>query len=761
MPPHPGEHEEAGAKAGGLRAPASAERARRCRAAWDAISLPAALWLLGTALLTFHLGLWTDDYDLAGIDPVTGEIERLTWIADSPYWRPLHLIFTMALETVSFHRPWLGHAAINLLHALCVWLVFCLSRSLGLGVRAGAACAVLFLTYPLHAQAIHWIAAFGTVAATATALGACVFAVRIVRDGLTPARLAALWALSWATPCWNEQATGAFLALPALALVCLGRRGSIMRTGVVCAIAWLGAVLYLGLYVTHAPADWRGSRAQAVGVSEVFEGAIRLGEGVLALHRWETELAHAWAMSVRTGAAFALPGMIAIALVLVAGAAWVRRFAAWRSDARLTPRSCVAITLFAIGAGLACFAPILLASGWTLELRYLHAPAAWLVIALVAPVAAACAGLERVTLRAERTRRGARTALGVAIVLAGLAGAVLQLGYAGAFRERWVRDQHEAAALVRAIPAPGEHAFFLPLRVATEGVGDAVIEGESVRGVSRFETSFMSVWAVNWASPNVVQQVYRRRDLSAGWVWTPGGQSPVLEANADRVRIPTAFRAELEPAQAGGYWLSWDRAVPFTVEGDGSVRAWARVAITGADGSRVVVACPAIGEGAAAETRPFAIASDAWWQDATLRAYAWPDGSPGVLSRRMLDAVPLDSLWMHSAYDAIPDRHEADLAIPTGTRRLALRARLADPGRSTDGVTIDADAAHPDGSLVALTATLRIEPTDAHAGGWRVVILELPPGVSMVRLRVGPGDRGDVAYDGVWVHAAALGDASR
>ncbi|TVQ62008.1 MAG: hypothetical protein EA378_05955 [Phycisphaerales bacterium] len=737
------------------------ERAGRralAASAWDVWSLPAAFWLLGTALLTFHLGLWTDDYDLAGIDPVTGRIERLTWLADSPYWRPLHLIFTMALETLSFHRPWLGHAMVNLLHGVCAWLVFALARALGLGRRGAAAAAVLFLTYPLHAQAIHWIAAFGTLASTATALGACVLAVRLVRDALRPLTLVGFVVLSWATPCWNEQATGAFLALPLLAIVFGAQRrgavrGVLIRAGVVSAAAWIGAALYLAMYVTHAPPEWRGSRAQAVGVSEVFEGVVRLAQGVAALHRWEVELAGAWAMSVRTASAFAILVVPTLALVVVGGAAWVRGYVAWSAGERAGARRASGVTVFALVAGVGCFAPILLASGWTLELRYLHAPSAFLAMAMVAPLAGVLEwASERV--RGAGAVRAGRVVVAMLVMAAGLGGSLLQLGYAGAFRERWVRDQAEVSALVRAAPSPSPDAFFLPVFVATEGVGR-----EGGRW-SRFEASFMSVWAVNWGAPNIVQQAYRRRDVSAGWVWSPGAESPVLSAEASRVRVPTSFRTELQPAdpsrKGAGYWAPMSRVVPFSIESDGSVRVWPAFAVTYADGSRVVSPCPASGAGSRLEGRAYAVPSGDWWRSATLRAAQWSDGSPATLSRRFEDGVPLDSLWLHSAYAALPDRDEATFELPPGTRRVAIRAKLADAHRSTDGVVLDVFAEGDAAGAAWILRGREVRPDDAHGGGWRVEVVDVPSGSARVRVRIGAGAAGDVTFDGVWVHTLAL-----
>ena len=709
-------------------------------------SLPIALWLLGTALLTFHLGRWTDDYDLAEIDPATGAIVRLTWLAEFPFWRPLHLIGTVILESVSFHQPWIGHLAVNLAHAGCAALVFALARMLGLGKRSSAAPGVLFLVCPLHAQAIHWIAAFGTLIATACALGACIFGARIVREGWTVLRTVAFFVLSWSVACWNEQPTGVFLALPIL-LAWDGRLARWGRVAGITAIAWLGAAAYVVIYLAQAPAMLRGSLDRDTTPGELFEGVPRLVAELWRLLDWSHELSGAWAMARATasaqGAWLGVLFIAGVALVIASAGVWAMRFARWDSGAAMPARgSRVAMVVFGLVAFVACWGPILLADEWTLELRYVYAPAAFLAIAIVAAVGGLLAWIERgLSVRAAIVGR-AVVALGVASV--GLVGAALQFGYAGAFYARWVQDQAEVGALVQAAPNPRAGAVFIPMRIETEGFAT---------GAPRFDHAFVSAWGANWSAPNIVRQAYRRSDISAGWTWTPGGASPVLGAGAWGVRIPTAFRTELPQGEGGGHVVAHERAILFSIDRDGRVRVWPALAVVGPDGTRRVFSTDAHGPGARVEARAFAVPSGEWWSTATLRVWQWGNGEPGMLNRRMDDGIPLDALWLHPAYDGFTERDAAIVELPgEGARTLILRASLAEPRRSGDGVRVRVESLDGDG---AIGAPIRLDPLKL-VDGWVVHRVPISPGVTRARVRVDPGEAGDVRYDGVWVHALVV-----
>jgi hypothetical protein len=698
------------------------------RGDWSLALLPGALLLLGCLLWVFRLGRWMDDYDLAEIDPATGAIIRLTWLADFPFWRPLHLTFTVALETLAHGHIWAAHIVVHLVHGLCGWLTYRVARAAGLPVRAACLACVLMLVYPLHAQAVHWVAALGTVAGTACALGVFWAALAILQRGYSARRLTWLTLCAVMTPCWNEQPAGAFLALPLLAAAFGARSGVVWRrVAGPTAIAWAAAAGYAALYLAQAPEGARGAADGFAGPVGVFEGALRAAAGVWAVHQWDAELAGAFEMLRRLASTGGTQLAVGLAVVVVAGGRWMRGFADAAAGVVPAQRG-VGLAIGCVAAACATWLPILVTTGWTFELRYLYPVAPFMAVGLASVVSLATGVLPRALAMAWVG--------GGCVLVIGVSGASLQAGYAEAFAQRSSMDERSALALRSAAPEPGARAFFVPMRVETELLDT---------GASRFDASLASVWAVRWAAPNVVREVYGRRDVGAGHTWTPAAGSPVRRAGAAGLVVTGAHRTTLVPIVGeDAHRVPWDRAVPFSVHADASVTVWPGVEVVSANGSRARHACPAHGPGARVAGRYFAVPSGDWWRSAV--RFERPPGTPAHSDTVFDDGVPLRSVWLHPVYAGMTDHAVAAFDV-SGGDAIVLRAALVDAARSTDGVRIRVFA---DGEPVG--GSLRLDPA-VIGSGWAVREVRVPAGAERVRVVVDAGPAGDHWFDAVWVHA--------
>src|ERR1700730_10551099 len=75
------------------------------------------------------------------------------------FYRPLFSLWMLFIDTVGGLSPWFWHLSSMLLHVVCTYLVYRLSRRLiGSEISAGLAAAV-FAVHPIHVEAVTWVSA--------------------------------------------------------------------------------------------------------------------------------------------------------------------------------------------------------------------------------------------------------------------------------------------------------------------------------------------------------------------------------------------------------------------------------------------------------------------------------------------------------------------------------------------------------------------------------------------------------------------------
>jgi hypothetical protein len=157
--------------------------------------LPAAI--VAAAVLAFYgpaLGRWFVSEDflllrfLAGHPPWSHPLAELTgpWLGISVvrFYRPVSTLL-LALEGWLFGAHPLPFNLVHVaVHACNAWLVYAFAtRMRGVGATTALAAALLFAVYPLHPNAVLFIASFATLFATAFVLGALVAYQRFRREG--------------------------------------------------------------------------------------------------------------------------------------------------------------------------------------------------------------------------------------------------------------------------------------------------------------------------------------------------------------------------------------------------------------------------------------------------------------------------------------------------------------------------------------------------------------------------------------------------
>ena len=104
---------------------------------------------------------------------------------DARLYRPLTLA-TLAWDRALFGPGPRGTHVVNvLLNAFVAWLVFLLGRTLGLGLEAAFACALLFAVHPVHVEVVSTGVGRADLLAAAFLFGGALLHLRWQRSSLT------------------------------------------------------------------------------------------------------------------------------------------------------------------------------------------------------------------------------------------------------------------------------------------------------------------------------------------------------------------------------------------------------------------------------------------------------------------------------------------------------------------------------------------------------------------------------------------------
>lgn len=520
------------------------------------------LWIVSTLCYAGDLGRWADDYSMARVDPVTGELRLpATQLPERPFFmRPVYFFVAHNLITIFYGREQVVHILMALAHGAAALLLFRVLRRAGLGARGAGAGAMVFMVAPCCHQSVFWMAAMGNDASLIAFLALALFAMRAAHSPPRPWTLLAAAALAFNIPCWNEQAAA---AMPALPLLCLAARGPQQRAGVtlrralvITAACGVGAALYVLCMVATTPPGERGSAASIIPLHEALP---RYFEIACEARSW---------MFGRRAADLLLGGLInarnavepfslgVVGALLVAGSAALVR--AWTRPSELEPMDARPATprplwLAAFGASVAALSllPVAAIRAQHIESRLCTVPVAGLAIVLAGAVDAMLASACR------RKSRLAPALVATPLALACALGAAAMAGMQMQYRQRDRTDSAMVNALVQCTPGLPGGTVLVPLVPAPWA---------AATGRHHFDTSLTGATAMPWAISSLVRQTFRRADLMAT-PFNPWAGLELRNISSDSFEVgcfmpdPTLARGA-----DGRTTIPWARSAPFVLD---------------------------------------------------------------------------------------------------------------------------------------------------------------------------------------------------
>jgi hypothetical protein len=330
----------------------------------DALDAPVPRWWLAVFVVAapvlyygaIGLGFLSDDYTLRDMAQSETLGSGTGW-----FFRPLPLLLWRGLLAIA-DTPVTLHLLNILLHGLNAYLVAVLGRATGMRREAVVAAAVLFLTFPILAEAVVWAAGIQDVLMTTMALGAVVLCARDAPGAGRMAVVCGLLILGFGS---KETA----ICIPILIALCWATRERVRRDWALYAAIGAVTASYLAIRLPMGiGSDYLGAPTRYF-----FKQMIVVAFGTLAAP-WRTPVS-----MYEQWQAFTAVGLVVLLLV--------HAFVTWRrSDARSQRDLRLALWV------LASIAPVftLFFVGPTLEgSRYLYLGAcAWslLVADLIASV---------------------------------------------------------------------------------------------------------------------------------------------------------------------------------------------------------------------------------------------------------------------------------------------------------------------------------------------------------------------------------------
>ncbi|MBX3382734.1 MAG: hypothetical protein KF864_04395 [Phycisphaeraceae bacterium] len=571
------------------------------RAPWPAALLfPIILWAFATLYYGGDLGRWNDDYFFNLRSPVTDTVQGWAVTTREPYlpetgrlhaWRPLLFIIIPNLNGYFWHHFWVVHAVGALLHGAACLLLFYLLRAMGRSLHTSAACALLFLCWAGAHEAWTWPSAFGSVTSTILLATICLAGAAFAR------RERAGWWLVFGVMlpaaalllCFNEQASGAFAALPLLVwALCprglswgaLARRG-LIPAAAVCVLPPLYVLLVRataqpGLGVSaesYVPLDAMFTRllevadnmAVSIGMRDFALPALGLGVRELLLNKtslwvWGTLLAAAWAAGAWAWSATPAFGPGA--------------------PARREARHALVFLFGIVGAAGACL-PIAVINGYPALSRVTY------VVIFMLLIAGACVfdGLSR-AIHGVRPAAGAwRTLSAAALGVALAAGAVMTIGAHARLRLTTRADERNGQELRELVPSPAPGTVFLPVSIRPDVftlreilLPDPTMPIDTVprqmeRAAPKFEAfrrAVRPVWEGLWSMRSFVKWVYGRDDVHC--LYAAIGLEPILDLNEREVRFIWPFGVPYHEPESNNAVIPVEMVIPITFDERGRVR---------------------------------------------------------------------------------------------------------------------------------------------------------------------------------------------
>lgn len=551
--------------------------------------VPVAAFLAVLVVATFFVGdtgVYNDDYFLNQRDPVTGEIGALVMNRPWHLWRPMTRRVLPPIVTTLWDHPWAMHAISAGLHAAVVGLLYGLLRKFRVPAAIAGPCALLFMVYPVHFEAVLWSSIICTLMSVVLVMGIWHtyvgwLANREPVGGVRRAAvLGALGGAAWCAAAFNEQPPGALAALP-LAVMVVGLAGGstrierLRRSAMPVVAVGVGLGVYLWGFFRHQslrpPPGVK--RAAHPPLAERLDDLVHKIPGDMAMRDFARG---AFAEGVR--AIEGHPGMAAagVAVLGIAAAAWVcgRRESVAGSD-RPRTSACVWLVVLGLAWMVASWIPVVAAHSVTSSRLY-YVPSIGCAMAL-----AGAAGLVVAGVGTGGSRRVRGIGMLVRAAVAGVVGValVVWIGVEANLQRRCALDRAEIRPIVEAVGSTIEpETFLVPVRIESRSV---------LTGSGRFDGYFQPCWYWEFAAGWRAQAALRSRGVYtfqtgpgvAESLWL----SPVDPLHAGLIRAKSARPkpenlVELLPAcGAQGRSIAWDRVVLFETPEAGVTRVFTRV----------------------------------------------------------------------------------------------------------------------------------------------------------------------------------------
>ncbi len=538
-------------------------------------------------LLVAHAGKYSDDYHIGMRDLATGAIDLSLhpWTRWTYFWRPVHLAFVFALGTAFWEHDWALRVVAACVHAGVVIMLATWLRRLGLSRRAVAATCVPFLAHPFHSEAVHWFSAVSSALGCVPLLAVFELVRRRAADPApsSPAhsarRLITIGVLAFVTACIYEMAAAALAAIPLIFFA--ARPAGIsparsLRTAIApTIIAGAACVLYAALLIATAPPGQRGSAGMTPSAGEL---PARLAWMIREWHLflWGPRGRGVWAGSIIEGWRVLTRGVgwVWLAALLAGAAAMV---VAWRAEARDVTRasapqppahlSALLVLIIGLVVFVCAWIPVALVKNNSVELRLWYVPLLGVAIAL--------AGVSHAILRPREQPSTPmlllRPVLLALVIVAGLTGAIGQVGFQSTFARVWTRDEAQAARLRELLPSPPPGLVVVPIR-------NNSVAAQS--GRFWFDHALQGGLGEPWSATPMVQRALRRRDVLAtsmsGW---PGRRSAVTAIDDRGVWTNQLADTTLQRGDAG-VLIPWDRVLPVIITRRGELLAVRTLVVT-------------------------------------------------------------------------------------------------------------------------------------------------------------------------------------
>ncbi len=529
------------------------------------------------------IGVYNDDYIYNLRDPATGAIEGLTFHRPWHVWRPLTRIAFPPVVTALWPHPWMLHALDALLHATVTAALYALLRRMGVRRGIAAPCAMAFMVYPGHFEAVLWISVTCTLISMLLVLASWgMYLWWLGRSHLAsvPVRIGALASfggLAWCAAALNEQPTGALAALP-LAAVAVGpavgssRLNRLVRTLLPVVSTTIGLAVYLRGFVRHTP-GFKGIDVVEHGApTRVLELARAVpGEAILV-----NFVRGAWRQGVEAITGHPVSALVVVGVFAAAALPWCWRGS--RSDEAAT-------ALRPVRSGALVIAGLVWAAAVWLPVAFAHShPFPRLFYPFALGIAIAGAGFATWVSECKPIRSaGLLRLLRVAFAAAVCAAVVVWIGVQDGYQRRYRADVAESMALRDAFERtiePG--SIFIPVHLTSRPTST---------DVPGFDGFFQHCWRWPLASgwnlllalhSSDVHTVCTGNGAASVGLWLnprdPAGSIVCASPMTTPKPANAGERFPLSP-DAPGRVFALDRLVLFDIDGAGNTRVYTKVRI--------------------------------------------------------------------------------------------------------------------------------------------------------------------------------------